>query len=201
MIINIATKRGNKMRTINKNSLKPFFAVLLCIVIVLSSISLSSTMTPKQGDESPVLLVDYDAEGKRLERFNYTEIPDGIEIMFQNSSKDSETIDLLIYITIEGVRDVQELELSIDGNATIESIRIDLCDSSFSILSNYLTTNIGSDRAIVDINGQDIETQASSIGATCIKFTITIRDWSAGCLLYTSPSPRDLSTSRMPSSA
>ena len=26
-------------------------------------------------------------------------------------------------------------------------------------------------------------------------------DWSASCLLYTSPSPRDLSTSRMPSSA
>ena len=25
--------------------------------------------------------------------------------------------------------------------------------------------------------------------------------WSEGCLLYTSPSPRDLSTSRMPSSA
>ena len=28
-----------------------------------------------------------------------------------------------------------------------------------------------------------------------------IKDWSYGCLLYTSPSPRDLSTSRMPSSA
>ena len=28
-----------------------------------------------------------------------------------------------------------------------------------------------------------------------------LRVWSAPCLLYTSPSPRDLSTSRMPSSA
>ena len=27
------------------------------------------------------------------------------------------------------------------------------------------------------------------------------QDWSLTCLLYTSPSPRDLSTSRMPSSA
>ena len=26
-------------------------------------------------------------------------------------------------------------------------------------------------------------------------------EWCTGCLLYTSPSPRDLSTSRMPSSA
>jgi len=180
MVIDATTIEGKKMNIVNKNSLKPFFAALLCVVIVLSSISLSSTMMLKQGEESPILLVDYDAEGKPLEHFNYTEIPDGIEITFQNSSKDSETIDLLVYITIEGVRDVRELELSIDGNATIESIRIDLCDSSFSILSNYLTTNIGSDRAIVDINGQDVETQASSIGATCIKFTITIRDWSAG---------------------
>ena len=30
---------------------------------------------------------------------------------------------------------------------------------------------------------------------------LSIIDLSSGCLLYTSPSPRDLSTSRMPSSA
>ena len=29
----------------------------------------------------------------------------------------------------------------------------------------------------------------------------TAADWMSACLLYTSPSPRDLSTSRMPSSA
>ena len=28
-----------------------------------------------------------------------------------------------------------------------------------------------------------------------------LQDWQVACLLYTSPSPRDLSTSRMPSSA
>ena len=32
-------------------------------------------------------------------------------------------------------------------------------------------------------------------------FQFTIQSNSTGCLLYTSPSPRDLSTSRMPSSA
>ena len=30
---------------------------------------------------------------------------------------------------------------------------------------------------------------------------INFKGWTPGCLLYTSPSPRDLSTSRMPSSA
>ena len=34
-----------------------------------------------------------------------------------------------------------------------------------------------------------------------IAYTDTNPDESTGCLLYTSPSPRDLSTSRMPSSA
>ena len=31
--------------------------------------------------------------------------------------------------------------------------------------------------------------------------TVVFRGWHKDCLLYTSPSPRDLSTSRMPSSA
>ena len=34
-----------------------------------------------------------------------------------------------------------------------------------------------------------------------ISSSFTVRKISYGCLLYTSPSPRDLSTSRMPSSA
>ena len=34
-----------------------------------------------------------------------------------------------------------------------------------------------------------------------VKFKEAFYDNSSGCLLYTSPSPRDLSTSRMPSSA
>ena len=33
------------------------------------------------------------------------------------------------------------------------------------------------------------------------QFAVAYSPWSNGCLLYTSPSPRDLSTSRMPSSA
>ena len=34
-----------------------------------------------------------------------------------------------------------------------------------------------------------------------VNSSFTVRKLSYGCLLYTSPSPRDLSTSRMPSSA
>jgi len=51
------------------------------------------------------------------------------------------------------------------------------------------------------LSGQD--TQTMPIGVSNFIGTVSI-DWggsSAACLLYTSPSPRDLSTSRMPSSA
>jgi len=44
-----------------------------------------------------------------------------------------------------------------------------------------------------------VTTTSSARGSTTIRFTRTMR--STACLLYTSPSPRDLSTSRMPSSA
>ena len=40
---------------------------------------------------------------------------------------------------------------------------------------------------------QAARTAAEAVGAKLVSYT--------GCLLYTSPSPRDLSTSRMPSSA
>ena len=46
--------------------------------------------------------------------------------------------------------------------------------------------------------GPDPTLVACSVGATTVNLTI---DNTAGCLLYTSPSPRDLSTTRMPSSA
>ena len=36
---------------------------------------------------------------------------------------------------------------------------------------------------------------------TCVSAVKAIKDLKINCLLYTSPSPRDLSTSRMPSSA
>ena len=48
----------------------------------------------------------------------------------------------------------------------------------------------------------DAEAIAKNTGATIVSnYEIAMHYQSKGCLLYTSPSPRDLSTSRMPSSA
>ena len=50
--------------------------------------------------------------------------------------------------------------------------------------------------AVVD-NHADVATLASA----AMLVEVNISHWIGSCLLYTSPSPRDLSTSRMPSSA
>ena len=49
--------------------------------------------------------------------------------------------------------------------------------------------------------GSNIISSLPIQGYEDIKFTIAMMGEDDGCLLYTSPSPRDLSTSRMPSSA
>ena len=54
-------------------------------------------------------------------------------------------------------------------------------------------------------NGLEILRASTEVGLLALALTPVILtggiDLSCGCLLYTSPSPRDLSTSRMPSSA
>ena len=56
-----------------------------------------------------------------------------------------------------------------------------------------------------DVRGSDIENLVISEYFPLPVFTVNELHWADGdlnaCLLYTSPSPRDLSTSRMPSSA
>ena len=52
-----------------------------------------------------------------------------------------------------------------------------------------------------DISGDLVNTNLLTTNTTGTTWTITGLSFSTTCLLYTSPSPRDLSTSRMPSSA
>ena len=47
---------------------------------------------------------------------------------------------------------------------------------------------------IQDVTGYHLKSSRRSLN-------IMFQEWGNSCLLYTSPSPRDLSTSRMPSSA
>ena len=54
------------------------------------------------------------------------------------------------------------------------------------------------------LNGSSVEAEALEIFTAKKKAEAMrkeLKDWISFCLLYTSPSPRDLSTSRMPSSA
>ena len=61
---------------------------------------------------------------------------------------------------------------------------------------------LGVDNALVDLDGSEIPIMDGSAGPFVFLIqSAGIVDQDAPCLLYTSPSPRDLSTSRMPSSA
>ena len=59
----------------------------------------------------------------------------------------------------------------------------------------------GSRVVIADLNEEKGQAIASELGGLFVKTDVTSQEDADTCLLYTSPSPRDLSTSRMPSSA
>ena len=67
-------------------------------------------------------------------------------------------------------------------------------------MSNELTTNLASSKANTSI----ARWYAIQVASSCekkVKATLEQRSVTLGCLLYTSPSPRDRTRSRMPSSA
>ena len=52
-----------------------------------------------------------------------------------------------------------------------------------------------------DSDGDDIWTLTVNLTGGLQEYKFTINGWTVDCLLYTSPSPRDATLSRMPSSA
>ena len=62
-----------------------------------------------------------------------------------------------------------------------------------------MVTTITGTTIIIDLGGDIIDIALGILGL--ITMSLIITDGHITCLLYTSPSPRDLSTSRMPSSA
>ena len=55
--------------------------------------------------------------------------------------------------------------------------------------------------AIEDLGYRLVRVRISGLNGMTVQIMAERPDGTMGCLLYTSPSPRDLSTSRMPSSA
>ena len=70
-------------------------------------------------------------------------------------------------------------------------------------ISDILTrqTTLRGDKTALIFEGQSLTYEALDAGANKTANGLLSLDVIRNCLLYTSPSPRDLSTSRMPSSA
>ena len=75
------------------------------------------------------------------------------------------------------------------------------------VLTLYLTSSQANAGPSVDVTTLDIAgvkigmSADEAIAALIDTYGVNVADIKVTCLLYTSPSPRDLSTSRMPSSA
>ena len=97
--------------------------------------------------------------------------------------------------------------VSFDGTANISIASTNLSDTSSIVLltSSQTLTNKTLTSPVINtgISGTAVldEDDMSSNSATQIATQQSIKAFVEACLLYTSPSPRDLSTSRMPSSA
>ena len=89
------------------------------------------------------------------------------------------------------VRNAQRLSVDAQTRAKIDIIEVDFLETPSA---NTLPKDI-------DIAYFLIHSMSSSTKDFDTQEAITARNFNHCCLLYTSPSPRDLSTSRMPSSA
>ena len=105
------------------------------------------------------------------------------------SSENGETVDIVIDDVNSDSNNI------VRGQASNSSVanHYTACMNDNSSNNNISCDN--SDTSNVDINKDDNNVSSKSNSSDAIKSASTI------CLLYTSPSPRDLSTSRMPSSA
>ena len=86
----------------------------------------------------------------------------------------------------------EKRERTPEENLAIAKIQV-MMEDSFGLLSNSESSPALQDRAKRWFDSADCSLWCDMAGTT--------HDHIKNCLLYTSPSPRDLSTSRMPSSA
>ena len=127
--------------------------------------------------ENPIILIDY-SNVETLDSFDWFFSEYGLTISFMNQSKESETIDIVIYVELYGLRDVSSFNLKIDNDALIDRSLIDLCDKDLNFLGSYGSFKIGNSTTNISIDGNNLIIQAKDISAHCAKLTITINNWS-----------------------
>ena len=107
----------------------------------------------------------------------------------------------LFQIPIENI-DTSDLRVKIqvsqDGNISSKSFPIEF-KNDYLMLSSIKNVNTALDQMNYILNTEERKELRELKGSDKEKFFKKV--WAKSCLLYTSPSPRDLSTSRMPSSA
>lgn len=167
---------------------RSILALLLCSMILISTANASSVYLVEQEDsepdqiepppgENPILNITH-PEDVTLDLLDFYFSEEGLVISFMNGSKDVEMVDILIYVDIYSTIDLTLIRLWIDNGAQIKKVSLDLCDDNFNVISSYDSLEIDSDYAEINVDGEDLDLQAKNIDAFCVKFTISIINWS-----------------------
>ena len=138
-------------------------------------------------------------------------ITDGLDVTCVATSRRTEELAVHCGIKIHTLDDVGRLDLTVDGADEIDPALnlikggggCHLIEKIVAAASADLVV-IADDRKLVPQLGQfplPIEVATYGWQTTALMIEDVLRAWDVDCLLYTSPSPRDRTRSRMPSSA
>ena len=120
---------------------------------------------------------------------------DKIKVSFSNKGAQIKSVEIKDHLKITKSEDGEEIKQTVQlledaKNST--NYRLNIGNSIVDTKNLYASPSISGNTITYTFNGS---------GGRKITKKYTLNDDSYICLLYTSPSPRDLSTSRMPSSA
>ena len=135
-----------------------------------------------------------------IDVFDYSDVG----VLINNKSESSKTIGWA-FVEARNISHERVFIFDLDGTPTAETINRDQFNTYFAypfleMLNNR--TNVSEMNYLVTSKGMPLRVNGGQNKASFDQeFALLGGSYNSSCLLYTSPSPRDLSTSRMPSSA
>ena len=126
--------------------------------------------------ENPVLLIAYDP-ALTLSFFNSSFIDEGLTVSFMNDSKNTDVIDIYVYVNVSMVNELSGLTFNVDNGAQIRNILFDLCNDELVALNNYKELQVDAANINLQLDGNDLTSKAEDAEASAVKITVSINNW------------------------
>ena len=149
-------------------------------------------------DNTPEINVEFDEEQLNLERAKRRLI----NAIIQGASKKGHYMYHLAYDELMSIFDSEDLIKYYGIMMSINDLNYwQMSDNMIGGLSNSVAGKVKVERPTEQEQEEEEEEPKAKVVARGITFPVLVHELIKGCLLYTSPSPRDRTRSRMPSSA